>query len=123
MRLSCQFCIKTIELLRGVATAELSPDGVSITILISALPFHILGSLLGHGTDHEEAAPSLSKIMLVQATGGIIAGATASCITTPLDTIKTRLQVVHIELSSSIFISYIRTRLLDMLLAFFLISK
>ncbi|KAL5080344.1 hypothetical protein RYX36_008765 [Vicia faba] len=42
----------------------------------------------------EEATPSLPKIVLVQAGGGLIAGATASCITTPLDTIKTRLQVV-----------------------------
>ena len=53
----------------------------------------VLGRLLGQGSDREEAAPSESTIMLVQATGGIIAGATASCITTPLDTIKTRLQV------------------------------
>ncbi|KAB1211439.1 Solute carrier family 25 member 44 [Morella rubra] len=54
-------------------------------------------SLLRHGNDPKEAAPSQSKIMLVQATGGIIAGATASCITTPLDTIKTRLQVMGHE--------------------------
>ncbi|KAL4652804.1 hypothetical protein ACB092_01G257900 [Castanea dentata] len=52
----------------------------------------VIWSLLGQRTDVEEAAPSQSKIVLVQATGGIIAGATASCITTPLDTIKTRLQ-------------------------------
>lgn len=32
-------------------------------------------------------------MVAVQAAGGIIAGATASCITTPFDTIKTRLQV------------------------------
>lgn len=50
-----------------------------------------LSSFLAHGSD--EAPPSVGKIMSVQATGGIIAGATASCITTPLDTIKTRLQV------------------------------
>ncbi|KAL2896083.1 Mitochondrial thiamine diphosphate carrier 1 [Bienertia sinuspersici] len=49
-------------------------------------------SLLRYGTDHEEA-PSLGKIVSVQAAGGVVAGATASCITTPLDTIKTRLQV------------------------------
>ena len=66
--------------------------------LVHSQPFLIkllivLGRLLGQGTDREEAAPSKSTIMLVQATGGIIAGATASCITTPLDTIKTRLQV------------------------------
>ncbi|CAN0870319.1 Solute carrier family 25 member 44 [Linum grandiflorum] len=48
---------------------------------------------LGYGTDPEPAAPSGMNIVLVQAAGGVIAGATASCITTPLDTIKTRLQV------------------------------
>lgn len=42
--------------------------------------------------------------MLVQAAGGIFAGATASCITTPLDTIKTRLQV---KFTSIFSISYI----------------
>ncbi|TKY50151.1 Solute carrier family 25 member 44 [Spatholobus suberectus] len=47
--------------------------------------------------DSNELTPSLPKIILVQATGGIIAGATASCITTPLDTIKTRLQVMGHE--------------------------
>lgn len=57
----------------------------------------LIWSLLDHGTDHEEAAPSQSKIVLVQAAGGIIAAATASCITTPLDTIKTRLQVMGHE--------------------------
>ncbi|KAJ1435363.1 Mitochondrial carrier protein [Sesbania bispinosa] len=51
---------------------------------------------LEHGTKNDEGTPSLQKIMLVQAAGGIIAGATASCITTPLDTIKTRLQVFGI---------------------------
>ncbi|GAU14008.1 hypothetical protein TSUD_168340 [Trifolium subterraneum] len=49
--------------------------------------------LLDQGGKYDEVAPSVPKIMLVQAAGGIIAGATASCITTPLDTIKTRLQV------------------------------
>lgn len=50
-------------------------------------------SVLGNGDE----APSQGKIMLVQAGGGFIAGATASCITTPLDTIKTRLQVMGHE--------------------------
>lgn len=64
--------------------------------------------ILDNGDSKE--APSEGKIMLVQAAGGIIAGATASCITTPLDTIKTRLQVScihgtqlmlsHLDLSS-----------------------
>ncbi|KAJ6960232.1 hypothetical protein NC653_038311 [Populus alba x Populus x berolinensis] len=61
----------------------------------------IIWRLIGQGTDREGAGPSESTIMLVQATGGIIAGATASCITTPLDTIKTRLQVMSLERRSS----------------------
>ncbi|KAK9700250.1 hypothetical protein RND81_08G226800 [Saponaria officinalis] len=49
-------------------------------------------SLLGYGGEHQEP-PSLRNIVCIQAAGGVVAGATASCITTPLDTIKTRLQV------------------------------
>ncbi|KAH9620387.1 hypothetical protein KSS87_018656 [Heliosperma pusillum] len=49
-------------------------------------------SLLGYGSDCQES-PSLREIVGIQAAGGVVAGATASCITTPLDTIKTRLQV------------------------------
>ncbi|XP_022850795.1 solute carrier family 25 member 44-like isoform X2 [Olea europaea var. sylvestris] len=52
----------------------------------------LIWSLLGYGTEHDGPAPTQGTIMLVQAGGGIFAGATASCITTPLDTIKTRLQ-------------------------------
>lgn len=47
----------------------------------------------GRHLDDGSPAPTEGKIMSVQAAGGIIAGATASCVTTPLDTIKTRLQV------------------------------
>ncbi|MBA0708699.1 hypothetical protein Golax_023795, partial [Gossypium laxum] len=57
----------------------------------------VIWRFLGQGTDLKEVAPSLSTIVAVQAAGGIIAGATASCITTPLDTIKTRLQVMGHE--------------------------
>ncbi|XP_048327392.1 uncharacterized protein LOC107416448 isoform X2 [Ziziphus jujuba] len=53
-------------------------------------------SFLGHDSGLEKA-PSEGKLVLVQATGGIIAGATAASITTPLDTIKTRLQVMGHE--------------------------
>ncbi|WMV17310.1 hypothetical protein MTR67_010695 [Solanum verrucosum] len=52
----------------------------------------VASKLLDNGTEHGGPAPSQGKIVSVQAAGGIIAGATASCITTPLDTIKTRLQ-------------------------------
>ncbi|KAG9439158.1 hypothetical protein H6P81_019323 [Aristolochia fimbriata] len=51
--------------------------------------------LLGHGTGSEQSTPpSQGMIVGVQAAGGIVAGAVASCVTTPLDTIKTRLQVL-----------------------------
>ncbi|XP_027079447.1 uncharacterized protein [Coffea arabica] len=53
--------------------------------------------LLGQGSEHVGQAPSQGTIVMVQAAGGIFAGATASCITTPLDTIKTRLQVMGHE--------------------------
>ncbi|CAK9175783.1 unnamed protein product [Ilex paraguariensis] len=53
--------------------------------------------LLGQGTEHDEPTPSQWTLVSVQAAGGIFAGATASSITTPLDTIKTRLQVMGHE--------------------------
>ncbi|XAR71310.1 hypothetical protein NMG60_11028515 [Bertholletia excelsa] len=55
----------------------------------------LIWRLLGYDTEHDKSAPSEWKIVGVQAAGGIIAGATASCITTPMDTIKTRLQVME----------------------------
>ncbi|KAL9297299.1 hypothetical protein ACSQ67_023195 [Phaseolus vulgaris] len=61
-----------------------------------------MNRFLGHDTKYDEHIPSMQKIMLVQALGGIIAGASSSCITTPLDTIKTRLQVMGHENKSSI---------------------
>ncbi|PHT56970.1 hypothetical protein CQW23_05456 [Capsicum baccatum] len=54
----------------------------------------IWSKLLDNETEQGGPAPSQGKIVAVQAAGGIVAGATASCITTPLDTIKTRLQVM-----------------------------
>ncbi|KAL6894107.1 hypothetical protein ACP4OV_008205 [Aristida adscensionis] len=53
----------------------------------------IIWSALGYLNDKEDA-PSQLKIVGVQATGGVIAGAVTSCVTTPIDTIKTRLQVM-----------------------------
>ncbi|MQM02211.1 hypothetical protein Taro_034976 [Colocasia esculenta] len=55
----------------------------------------VLWSLLVHGSDTKEHGPSPWTLVFVQATGGLVAGATASFITTPLDTIKTRLQVME----------------------------
>ncbi|XP_072951341.1 uncharacterized protein [Typha angustifolia] len=56
----------------------------------------IIWRLLGQGHD-TEYVPSEWKIVSVQATGGVVAGALASCITTPIDTIKTRLQVMDYQ--------------------------
>ncbi|XP_028764819.1 solute carrier family 25 member 44 [Neltuma alba] len=61
----------------------------------------LIWRFLGYA-ENKEGKPGVQKIVLVQATGGIIAGATASCITTPLDTIKTRLQVMGHENKSSV---------------------
>jgi len=56
----------------------------------------IIWSALGHWKNKEEA-PSQMKIVGVQASGGVIAGAVTSFVTTPIDTIKTRLQVMDNE--------------------------
>nr|XP_034572931.1 cleavage stimulation factor subunit 50 [Setaria viridis] len=56
----------------------------------------IIWSALGPWQNKEEA-PSQLKIVGVQASGGIIAGAVTSFVTTPIDTIKTRLQVMDNE--------------------------
>ncbi|XP_051140213.1 uncharacterized protein LOC127257790 [Andrographis paniculata] len=54
----------------------------------------VIWRLLDSGNEHDRRPPSEGKIVMVQAGGGICAAATASCFTTPLDTIKTRLQVI-----------------------------
>lgn len=39
--------------------------------------------------------PSHMEMVTVQATAGMVAGACSSIITTPIDTVKTRLQVIY----------------------------
>ncbi|CAM6107591.1 unnamed protein product [Calypogeia fissa] len=52
---------------------------------------------LGYGVEAEVEAPSQSRLVLVQAAGGVVAAAVSSVTTTPMDTIKTRLQVLKGE--------------------------
>lgn len=54
---------------------------------------HIIWRSLGY-TDNMEEKPSHMEMVSVQATAGLLAGACSSVITTPLDTVKTRLQVM-----------------------------
>ncbi|XAR56956.1 Monocyclic monoterpene ketone monooxygenase [Bertholletia excelsa] len=54
---------------------------------------HIIWRTLGYEDDMEKK-PSHVEMVMVQATAGMLAGACSSIITTPLDTVKTRLQVM-----------------------------
>ncbi|MQL73757.1 hypothetical protein Taro_006127 [Colocasia esculenta] len=54
---------------------------------------HVIWRSLGYGHDPEKK-PSNWELVTVQATAGTIAGACSSLITTPIDTVKTRLQVM-----------------------------
>eukprot|EP00257_Ricinus_communis_P025718 XP_025013132.1 solute carrier family 25 member 44 isoform X1 [Ricinus communis] len=54
---------------------------------------HIIWRSLGYGEDKEKK-PSDMEMVTVQATAGMMAGACSSIITTPVDTVKTRLQVM-----------------------------
>ncbi|KAH9569098.1 hypothetical protein CY35_03G114300 [Sphagnum magellanicum] len=52
---------------------------------------------LGYGTGKEKQPPSQAEVVLVQASGGVVAGGTSALATTPMDTVKTRLQVMSSE--------------------------
>ncbi|XP_072966239.1 uncharacterized protein [Typha angustifolia] len=54
---------------------------------------HAIWRSLGYG-NYSEQKPSQLELVTVQATAGTMAGACSSIITTPIDTIKTRLQVL-----------------------------
>ncbi|XP_020173275.1 uncharacterized protein [Aegilops tauschii subsp. strangulata] len=54
---------------------------------------HAIWRSLGYGNGTQKK-PSHTELVAVQATAGTIAGACSSIITTPIDTIKTRLQVM-----------------------------
>ncbi|KAI3423354.1 uncharacterized protein J3R85_011088 [Psidium guajava] len=53
---------------------------------------HVIWRSLGYNNEMEK--PSHAEMVTVQATAGLLAGACSSIITTPLDTVKTRLQVM-----------------------------
>lgn len=56
----------------------------------------VLWRALGYGTEGSRVGPpSTPTVMLVQALGGTAAGGVAAFVTTPLDTVKTRLQVLE----------------------------
>ncbi|KAL6526459.1 hypothetical protein OROGR_015549 [Orobanche gracilis] len=54
---------------------------------------HIIWRSLGYKDDFEKK-PSHVELIAVQASAGMVAGACSSVITTPIDTVKTRLQVI-----------------------------
>ncbi|KAJ8643784.1 hypothetical protein MRB53_005532 [Persea americana] len=84
-------CSRPIAEERDTATVAAVTAGILVERKLIVLQF------LGYGADDKEHVPSQRTLMLVQGTGGIVAGVVASCITTPLDTIKTRLQVMDPE--------------------------
>lgn len=54
---------------------------------------HLIWRSLGY-TEETRKKPSHAEMVTVQATAGMVAGACSSVITTPIDTVKTRLQVM-----------------------------
>lgn len=64
-------------------------------------------------SDKDQQKPSHMEMVTVQATAGMMAGALSSVITTPIDTIKTRLQVMQCKnvnrffsISTAIFFTF-----------------
>lgn len=56
----------------------------------------LMWRMLGYNwADSDAPKPSQWEVVSVQAAGGIVAGAVASVATTPMDTVKTRLQVIE----------------------------
>lgn len=56
---------------------------------------HMIWRSVGYSDDMDmEKKPSHVELVTVQATAGMAAGACSSVITTPIDTVKTRLQVI-----------------------------
>ncbi|KAL6621208.1 hypothetical protein ACP70R_033640 [Stipagrostis hirtigluma subsp. patula] len=62
---------------------------------------HAIWRSLGYRND-SQTKPSQSELVAVQATAGTIAGACSSIITTPIDTIKTRLQGKCLGLATAV---------------------
>lgn len=56
---------------------------------------HVILKSLGYGKIDNGQSPNQGLLVTVQAVGGVMSGAASSVITTPLDTIKTRLQVME----------------------------
>lgn len=60
-------------------------------IMVANYCLFLITRSLGYGDDMEK--PSQSEMITVQASAGMVAGACSTVITTPIDTVKTRLQV------------------------------
>jgi solute carrier family 25 protein 44 len=64
---------------------------------------------LGYKDDMEKK-PSHVEMVTVQATAGMVAGACSSVITTPIDTVKTRLQVYETRVSWICAVKVLKTK-------------
>lgn len=64
------------------------------------MSFCVFCRKLGYGGEKEKELPSTIEVVSVQAVGGVIAGASSAIATTPMDTVKTRLQVTPFYLQN-----------------------